>query len=488
MTGKTKFLVAASIVLSLPACTANLGISQLNTTPTNVIPNGVPYPLYFDQFKISATYQISNCEKFAIEVTPEVAEQIALPDPDQTYMIAPNSMAGLFRTSELTTEYHPDGSVSSINAKAEDRTAEAIASIGKGLAGIVKIAAAGGAPGGSKAPPALTCSEKAQKAFDAYKADDKNLKDAKDALTSAQERFATWLAKVDGVSQVIPKALQTDFDQAYMGLQGATSNLAAAKRRHDKLAEAISFSHEFFWPESGSQISGDVVLPTELLKGKLDKLISGSSGSITQPILQLSISQNQTSPMWSASGAKKLTPTELKAGIPYRSAAPGNLTISVVGKVGDKPEELLSKRYTFRQMGRIMQLPCSVQTFGKTSCSLTFTDKGTLSKAGRTNEKAAGEAFGTMFSGLVDSAGGAAEATRARQDRQKKAEATSKKEQLDMLELDAKIAAAEKARDAAPPDSVLKALNEQILQIDTERKLLEAERTLREERAKVSGQ
>ncbi len=104
---------------------------------------GVPYALFFDQFEIETTAKLTTCATFTLETGASLVEQTAHPDPAFSYMIDPNSMAGLLHSSKFDIEYNPDGSVASVNAEVEDHTPAVVLGLAKAAAGIVSLGASG---------------------------------------------------------------------------------------------------------------------------------------------------------------------------------------------------------------------------------------------------------------------------------------------------------------------------------------------------------
>ena len=475
-------LIAALPLLALASCTSRL---ELAVVPPLVdgkqiaanVPNGIPYVLYFDRFSIETSYQIVNCSEFALKAEPTVAEIIAEPDPDQTYYLNPNSLAGPLKTSIVAAEYNADGSIASINAKAEDRTAETVGAFAKTAASVIKIAGAGGGLEGGKI---LTCNQPTLDAFKAYNTQKVVVTSAKAAIDAAQAEFDAAKAKVDATSGPIPKPLQTRFNNAWMSLDAAVTRLASAKAQLAKLADPITLTVTTLWPDSGSETTKNLLPPAEL-----DEAVAGwtdESPDLNPKLgfLVIELKSAQAGGMGANGGLPRLTGKDLARGLPYRSPVRGILSIrsatndgkgeTVLGKV------LFEKTYSVRQLGRVFQLPCVSKPFTSISCSLAFNDKGQLTKAGTENSKAPLEGAAGLLGSVVDSGGAAVDSLRVAADKRNGAAMNAKQEELAVLDIDAKLAAARKAASGSKTEQQVK--EELILGYETDLKLINARKAL----------
>ena len=476
-----KQLIATLPLLALAGCTSRLELSAV--TPLGDAPQtaatvqtGIPYVLYYDRFTIETTYRIANCAEFELTTEPTVTEVVAQPDPEHTYALDPNSLAGLLKTSSVSAEYNADGSLASINAKAEDHTAEFIGAIAKAGAGIVKIVAAGG---GEKGGQPLSCDADTLKDFNAYTAQKDVVKAAKNAIDLAQAEFDAEKAKVDATAGRIPEPLQARFNEVWMALDAATGRLVSAKARLAQLADPISYTKTTVWPNAGSDFEGRIDPDSDL--GDAIKDWTGISPNLNpgDGFIHLSLKPVQAGGM-AAYGLKQLQGNDLKRGLPYRSAVRGTLTINAATS-NDKGETVLGKQlfqkdYTVRQLGRVFQLPCVNGPFSSTACSLAFNDKGQLTKGGTENNKAPLTGVSDVVNSLVESSGSAAESLRARAEKRKGAAMKAKQDELDMLELDGKLAAARKVATGTKTDQQVK--EELILGYETDLKLITARKAL----------
>ncbi len=483
-------LIAALPLLALAGCTSHLELSEVKPLVDGKqtvadIPNGIPYVLYYDRFSIETSYQIVNCAEFELKTEPTVIEIITEPDPDQTYSLNPNSLAGPLKTSAVAAEYNADGSLAAINAKAEDRTAETVGAFAKTAASLVKIVGAGGGPRGGQP---LACKKPTLDAFNAYNAQKGVVTAAKDGIDAAQAEFDAAKAKVDATSGPIPKSLQTRFNNAWMALDAATTRLASAKAQLAKLADPITVAVTTVWPDSGSETTKKLLPPTEL--GEAIREWTGQSADLNPKLgfLVIDLKGAQAGAMGANAGLPRLSGKDLARGLPYRSPARGILMISSA-TMGDNSEtvrgkELFKKIYTVRQLGRVFQLPCVSKPFTSISCSLAFNDKGQLTKAGTENNKAPLEGAAGLLGSLVDSAGTAVDAQRSAADKRKGAAMKAKQDELTELDINAKLAAARKEASGTKTERQLK--EELILSYETDLKLINARKALEASQGEVS--
>lgn len=503
---KANLLLTATMLATLAGCTSRLQLEALKPLDegkqtAETIQSGVPYNLYYDRYSISVTYRIADCDKLTLEVEPSVKEVIAEPDPDQSYVLNPNSLAGPLKTSTIALEYHPDGSLASINAKAEDRTAETVGALAKSAVGLIKIFGAAGGEGTESTQPA-TCNDVTRLAFDAYaaftaKKGDKvggkpvesngELTEAKEAIDRAQVDFDAAKSKLDASGAVVSEPVQTQFNNAFLSLQGAARRLAAAKARLAQLAKPISVTITTMWPDSGSQTYGTIAAPAELVAA-LGKWSDGDSNPGAYG-LYFKLESTQPGGMGANVGPAQLNPKALSRGLPYRSPARGELQIGLYTLVGNKvvPQEpVFQEIYMVRQLGRVFQLPCISKPFTSISCSLAFDAKGQLTKAGTDNTKAPLEGAAGLLGSLVESGGSAADSLRAGAEKRAGAATKAKQDELAELELDAKLTSARNAQKPDDDAAAQKAKEAKILEYETDLKLINARKALADGQSQVA--
>lgn len=489
-----KYAIAGLIsALGLAGCTSHLKISKMpETGPVT----GVPYALYFDQFDMVAKYRLTECQPLTLAISVEATKQARVPDPNQVYLIDPLSLGGFLKTTEFDISYNPDGSVSALNAKADDKSAEAISGLVKSAAGVAKIILAGGASATEAANQVNVCNEDTNKKLAAYKVQEETVKKASQSLDAAKVDFDLWMAKVDAVGGNPDQALQTAFNNSYRNYDIAARSLASAKAALDAMGGKLTYPRAFSWPESGDDVTKKLPFDLAFAQEVFGPWLLNGGGSVTDQAsklkpydIHIALVAADKSRLSDPSGGATLDATQLAAGIPFRSAAPAILKADRPFALDDKdkpaPESLLAQAVSVQQFGRIFQLPCHNPPFTASACSLAFSADGRLTKAGASRSKAQGEVLANLLSGTVDQASGIAEASRARDLRiagKPKAEAEA---ELAMLELEAKLAAARKSLTVAPQTD-REIIEDQILDLDVERKLIEAKLALDKARAQTT--
>lgn len=488
-------------------CTKYLQIEPVQplTDQSGAPLKGIPYALYFDQFQIETTAKLTDCDPFTLEVAAGLAGQNARPDPAFSYMIDPNSMAGLLHSSKFDIDYNPDGSVASVNAEVEDHTPAVMLGLAKAVAGIVTLGATGpvlagfveesgeilGETGRLKSAPPPTCLPAAQQALTDYDSQGKVVGAATTALDQAQANFDFWNAEMDASGASPPKAMRRKFQDAYIRLRGAVLKLETAQDKLDLLKRQIVVSEAHLWPNSGVIAQTGDIAGTGLSKKARKAFINPAAtlskedaGKLTFKFA-FSIAPVGSSPFSTYPQPSNIPVKVGRIGLPYRSRESGELIVR--RNFGDSSEDLLAQPLLARQLGRIMILPCTGRPLVKTGCSLNFDKAGVLTKAGTSVDGAAGEKAVDVLGGIVDAAEAPTTAIRDRAERRRNAGEAARTAQLASLELDQKLDAARQAKLDAPNDDAEKQAQQEIDAIERERSLLEARRKLKEEQAKITA-
>lgn len=490
------FVSLTALALMLSGCATDVTVSRLPDTGAVV---GDPYDLYYDWFDISVSYQLVGCEKdLDISISVE-AESARSPDPANQYVIDTTSLSSPLKTGEATIKYHPSGMVASINATAEDKTAEIASSVLKAVIGVAKLT---GGPGNSAnaenidGPPTYAaCNEKAKKALIAYADQKAKLATAMAAQDDASSKFDIWKAKVDAMGAAVDPEVATQFRLAYIALQKATETLAAEKAKLKKLAEPLTYTVNKRWPEDGSDFEDSIKIDKSAYQkhfieewGSSPVNFTDIKKSIEKLTLLLSI---ETINPGQKVPKIQIEPEDLKKGIPYRSAQPGKLVVrqqilpESEGGMADNPdpgkttyETLLEKKYSILQLGRIYLKSCRSPALTSSGCSLAFNEAGQLTESGSKTTKTAGQSIAGISSDTVDQLA-------AYKEYRAGAEARDLEAESKLLELQVKIKAAKAALEDVPKNQT-QILNDQIAQLEAERKLIEAQQSLDKARSSLN--
>lgn len=475
---KSTSAAAAICAVMLGGCTTRLSVAPLSA---DGIPVGAPFPLYFDQFRTAVNYQLAKCDNdLVIATSVEVEERIRSADPNHSYVVDPNSLAAFAKTAEATVKYFPNGMPSSINAKADDRTAEIVGSLVKSAAGIAKLVA-----GGAGTTAAVKCTPEATTALKAVDDLTTAVKARTADVQKAQDAFDRRKAQVDAAGAAVPAALLKQFTTDYVALQGAVQGLIDAKKGLETKKKALSVSVPLVWPPSGTKMSEEIAPTFDQLAPLLDKWIVGGSSAVSinpadlaRMAVGLEVQAEQPDSLYvKKGGSATLAAADLAKGIPYRNPQWGLFRVKTKDENG-RWEVAEEKRYEFLQLGRVFVLPCVSRPLTSISCSLGFNENGRISEAGATNSKAPGEAAAGILSTLITEGSGLKASLDGRA-------LKAKQDELAMLEIDAKITAARKAQITAPPTQKQQ-WEDEIAMLDAEKRLIEAGRALEEARAKAA--
>lgn len=486
----------ALAAISTGGCTKYLRIetAQSQTSVQGAPLRGVPYSLYFDQFKIVTSAKLVNCNPFTLEITASTGDPTALPDPALSFMIDPNSMSGLLHSSKFDIAYNPDGSIASVNAEVEDHTPAVVLGLAKAAAGAITLGASGPfkalSTGEWSKTPVPICTKAALAALNDFADKSAAADKAKTALDKAQVDFDTWNEQMDDAGDNPPPALRRKFSDSYIRLRGAVARLETAQAKMDKAEKELIVSDSHLWPESGI-IGKTPEVANDLLAQKArtafvnpDATLPKENEAKLKFHFAFELAPTGSSPYSAYPAASNIPINVGRTGLPYRLAARGQLTVTRIGE--SESEDILVQPVVARQLGRVMILPCTGRPLVKTGCSLNFDKAGSLTKAGTSVDGAAGEKIADVLGGVVDAAGAPVKAMRDRDERKRTAAADAKQERLDALKLDQDIADAEQAKRDAVGEQDKNRAQEEIDALDRQRTLLEARRKLKEEQDKLT--
>jgi hypothetical protein len=126
-------LLTALAILAATGCSTSLQ-SNRHYADSEVEP-GVLYNLPMAVFDVDVKFLVTGCStkgglhELAWELAEGAAAHGLAPDPAETYRIPYNALNSPLKLTNVTLSMHPNGMIKSINAVAEDRTSQVLASV-----------------------------------------------------------------------------------------------------------------------------------------------------------------------------------------------------------------------------------------------------------------------------------------------------------------------------------------------------------------------
>lgn len=347
---------------------------------------GVPLPLAFTQYDVTATWRVTSCTDAnkAVTLAVEAAPQLGV-DHSQRFFVDPTSLAGPLSRSQLQMVYFENGTLRSINAEAEDRTGAFIGNVARIVAQLAPLAA--GVPGPRSLvrtidPAVDFCSTPARAALERVN----RLKGQLETATGQVEgqtdevlRLAAAVAQMGGAvdpttSQNYGDALR-ELDRLRTVQSGLVAQLADALR-------PITYQQTLRWPETPDQLDLATPLTAAPVLSRWFSTVPAAADRRVHLRLESQIAgQPATRP------APVTAPRRI-AGIPYRVPRDGRLVMCDRPCADGQAEHRLLLRGPVAQLGPIAVLPIRNPAFGSTAVSAEFRPDGSLASAGHAQRAA----------------------------------------------------------------------------------------------------
>lgn len=451
--------IAALAIASLPLA----GCTTLRVNPATSDPlsrQGIAYFLPFSQFETKVTWAAS-CDKVSRELalTPKIeATAKNGPDPAALYVIDYASLSAFTKTSSVKATFYDSGAIKSINAEADDRTAEILTKTFSAVGKVAKLVATAGSD------KALCSADLVQKLGDAKKAKDK-VEELTALLAKHTRDLDLSSARVTRAGAAISRSLRQSHDTAIANVVATQLELDSAKALLEERTKAVSHASTVKFPETSTVIAstkGIVIPPATLAKWLARKVDGEGKPAETDPQfkqrvedlaaqaaiwLELKSMTALVDPVKARAAAATGKPGDTalrdtsdpgpEAGIRYRVGVPATLAACKGGpctKVGVEEGELVkSLPVTLLNRDTTFFLPFHSTAFTNGALSATFAESGVLTSAGYEQKKAAGEAVAGVLDALATEISAVVEADRAKS-----------KSKLEELEEEIKLAKAEK--------------------------------------------
>ncbi|MES2939386.1 MAG: hypothetical protein V4864_16990 [Pseudomonadota bacterium] len=380
--------VATAIVLAA-GCTTSLKVQRVDPND-NMTMVGAPYPLMFTRYQVDVTRQVAACgPQIKIATKVEVKAEEAAPDARQLFVIDTNSLASPVKTSEVKLSYATSGAVTSLNASAEDRSAQVIANV---IGAVVKTVALSAAPGASPtaAQKPQACNEAVIEVLKTVEKQEPIVKAATKLTQERTEALAQLIAKATKFGNQTDALTRKKMSEAYDALQEALADHEKQQQILDQALKSVSDVQTVYWPEHGDQAAAMLRFPQYLLRrwGRIDD----NPGVLAKQALYVQIAPVDPPGRALVAGDPGTfvpdTVTLPYGVVPYRLPAAGHLRICQGAPCGGGHPADVEKTGPILQLGRVYYLPCESRPFTSIGCAFEMTDAGQLKTMG-TIQKAA---------------------------------------------------------------------------------------------------
>jgi hypothetical protein len=434
------------------ACSLLLGgcVGRLETTPyrerTDTLSGalrGVTYSLPKLQYDVKLTRWLAECPGDTVDGRPTAlkfqVEMEATPKyvSGEAYTVNYERLAGLLRTSNFEIKYHPSGTLKSMGAGADDKTAEVIKDTVK--TGLAVAAAMAGPPAmaavdlASRMPASAAFSETAAIVCTAASAASvRDVRKAADDLKASTKEFARLTREIGRMESRAKLKLVDRTDRVallalFAAVDAEEAKLEDAKDRLSKLKAKLGISNTFVWDSkldeaAHGQVNAYVLderqakkLAGLLTKGTVDPLsgadteadderrayfpgcFSDAEDAVRSCLSQqldlqaLTWVQTPLAPCANDGEVECLSPANSEnrryrparddtpdGGIFVREPAQAKLLFCRIAYSGCTParDEAKLEQALFPQLGQLRYLPLKVATFQAREMAISLTEKG----------------------------------------------------------------------------------------------------------------
>jgi hypothetical protein len=455
-------------------CSTSLTIKRFNESdPSSAV--GAPFPLMFTQYDIAVSRQVIGCgPKLKAKVSAEIKTNKTLPDPNQLFVLDTGSLSSALKTGAVKTTYYPTGSVATLNANAEDKSAAVIANVVQTFAKVVTISAAAGALPGA---PVEACTDETKKALAEVVKGKADVEASGTLVEGRQGRLEELIKKVNATGGHPDGPTKKALSEAYDDLTAATKDLSDKTEALEKALKAIAYKEVVHWPKNGDTEGETIPLPESIFSrwGRLDD----DENSRAAFAISIRLESTGGAARRSLAVPQNVNPS---LGIPYRAPAQGTLRVCSGKSCIATDAAIAETTGQVQQLGHIYYLPCSSRPFASVSCTLEFAEGGELKTAGSEQKASVAEGLSGAAKEAVTQIAAAKEARSATDTNKLEAKTAALKAQTDY----------ENALKASRPDpsattkAETDAVNAEADLFAAKKKKIDAELALLEAQSKVS--
>ncbi len=377
-------------------CTTSVQVARVDPTDSRTRV-GVPYSLPFTRYEISIDREVVACgNEIKIKTTAEIKSAMTRPDPDARFAIDPDSLSSPLKTSELKLEYDANGVATSLNATAEDRSAQVISNVVGSIAKVVSIA---GIASRTEKAAIDVCSDDVITARTAIETQRPEVKAAALLVASRTEELKALQAKAVALGGNLDEQTKAQLSRAYDQLAEATERLSEKTGDLAKSVKVIRETLVVRWPDRGSEWTGVSEMPLSTLA----RWTNPQAVAATQGTIRKKFAAHFLLEPLSASGQSSGQQTiDTRLGIPVRNPEPGYLRICAGEPCHPGVEPIAEQVSDIPQLGMVYYLPCKSRPFSSIACNFTMSSDGMLKSMGSAQKAATAEgASGSALSALT---------------------------------------------------------------------------------------
>jgi regulator of replication initiation timing len=464
-----KLISTATMLVFTTGCTS-LKVVEFDGSPESR--RGIAYFLPFTQFDTTVTWAAS-CDKSTKElsITPKVeAVQKTGPDPLGLYVIDYRSLSAFSKTSGVKVDIYDSGSIKSINASADDRTAELLSATLIAVGKVVKAVAVSGDDKVTCSADLIAALGTVETQKNSFEQKTGELKKATDALTALSARLTR---EGDSVTDTMRQQSSRQIGEV-VALQ---LELDSLKADLTEALKAVTYVEKTVFPASSAESSSKsgLIIPNRVLKKWVTENLGETEDQLSTRMQGLSKSQSIWSEISTRPAFDGITSSSKGGaddGIRYRIAVPGELKFCLVTSckssevaeppnaksgepdigvpVVDTPELVKSFPVRVLQRGTTFFLPFSSEAFTNGSLTATFSEGGIMTSAGYEQKRSQGEALASVAATLSVQIEAIVENSRSRE----KTDLDRLRERVDLAKAQKDLADAEAALVQADPDPI----------------------------------
>jgi hypothetical protein len=288
-----------------------------------------------------------------------------------------------------------------LNAAAEDRTAQVIANVANIAVSIAKFAAVPGA-GALDAPLAPErreiCSSVVLKALGATRSQTTALVAATNIVQSRTDDLKAIQDKAAAMTPNVDEATKANLGRSFSALVTALDEQNAKKAALAKVLSEIAHDETIYWPGNGDTAKGVVEVP----KPVVQRWISRPPTDADLAALRVYLSLESLSGEGRDLNVRDTVRPEL--GVPFRQPVAGKLSVCRE-PCGGNGETIATNVGDVLQLGYVYYFPCESRPFSNITCTFTMTEAGRVASMGGTNTAATAEVATGALKNVIDKAG-----------------------------------------------------------------------------------